>query len=361
MSYYRFWAPYKPVAQRRSEGLAAAKRKLKKGESLSPVTIKTREIAKTFWGIGWCSHFERMGDFANRLPRGRTYARNGSIVDLRISQGSIQAQVCGSSLYQIKIEISKLSPARWKEICRECSASVGSLIDLMQGKLSHDVIQKLTDPVNGMFPKSREIKTSCSCPDSASLCKHLAAVFYAVGNRFDQSPELIFELRGVDQSQLVSESLGADRVSESIGLNAASSLEITDLEDLFGIEIKNASQPISGSTTREGTLKKRVATNSSSRNKVAAKRSTVTVDKPNQTKRSRPKKEKTIKMALTETQVEVTESSARKRSTAKTKAMTKQSKSAVVTDPSAKQEVLPLKKWVSEFEKRLAAKKKTAK
>ncbi len=234
---YSRWEPYKPVAQRRREGEAAVKRLLKKGQVPMPVRITGRGIATTFWGKSWCEHLERFSDYANRLPRGRTYARNGSICDLQITSGEIMALVSGSDLYTVKITIKRLDGSRWRAVCRDCSQSIHSVIDLMRAKLSDGVIQRLTNQATGVFPEPTEIRMSCSCPDSARLCKHLAAVLYGVGHRLDTSPELLFLLRGVDQADLVAESLTNDRVNEALGSGQDSEIDSEDLAGIFGIDL----------------------------------------------------------------------------------------------------------------------------
>ena len=236
-SSYSQWAPYVPVAQRKKRGAAKAKKRLGKGESLAPIKISGRKIATTFWGVQWCEYMEGYSDYANRLPRGRTYARNGSIAHLRIKSGEITAMVCGSDLYSITIKIEKLPTKRWKQLCSQCASSIHSVIDLMRGKLSDRVIERLTDPDQGMFPKGREISMHCDCPDGALLCKHLAAVLYGVGNRLDSSPELLFTLRGVNQTDLITESLASNHLSDSIGIDEGSSLDSGDLESIFGIDL----------------------------------------------------------------------------------------------------------------------------
>ncbi len=237
MGWHSGWAPYVPVAQRRRQGEAAAKKLLKKGQVLTPIRITTRQIATTFWGAGWCKHIEQYCDASNRLPRGRTYARNGSIVDLQITSGKVTALVSGSSLYKIAITISPLEKKHWAGICSGCATSIHSVIDLMRGKLSDRVIERLTDPGDGMFPRAKEIKLACSCPDGAYMCKHLAAVLYGVGSRLDHAPELLFVLRGVDQADLVAKSIGSESAGQSIGLDARSSIATADLGDIFGIEL----------------------------------------------------------------------------------------------------------------------------
>ena len=192
MGWSRGWAPYVPVAKRRAQAAKELEKlnKNSKGKPPSPVHIATRKMAVTFWGEAWCENLENYSDYSNRLPRGRTYARNGSILDLQIEKGCVTAMVSGSSLYRIKIDITTIPANQWKRIQSECAQSVHSIMDLLRGKLSDSVMKCLTAPKVGMFPQPNEIRLRCSCPDSASLCKHLAAVMYGIGNRLDTSPEL---------------------------------------------------------------------------------------------------------------------------------------------------------------------------
>ena len=236
MSYHQ-WAPYVPVAQRRANANAFAKKKSSKGQTLFPIRITGRAMATTFWGKAWCENLENYQDFSNRLPRGRTYARNGSIVDLQIQTGRITAIVAGSDIYEIEINIAKLPTKHWASIRTDCSSSIHSLIDLMRGRFSDPIMQRLTEPRQGMFPEPKEIKMECDCPDYSSFCKHLAAVMYGVGNRLDSSPELLFLLRGVDQTELVTEALSNANIDEAFASSQPTSLDSADLGSIFGIDL----------------------------------------------------------------------------------------------------------------------------
>ena len=153
----------------------------KKGHAVHPVAIEGRAIASTFWGKAWCSHLEALSDFQNRLPRGRTYVRRGAVVHLALEPGRILAKVQGTSLYKIEIGVAKLQPRRWSQVVAECTGSIDSLVDLLRGMLSESVMRAVTNLESGLFPLASEIRMSCSCPDWAGLCKHLAAVLYGVG------------------------------------------------------------------------------------------------------------------------------------------------------------------------------------
>src|SRR4029077_18012063 len=183
---------------------------------VTPVTIEGRTIAKTFWGKSWCINLERYSDYASRLPRGRTYVRNGSILDLKIARGEVAARVAGSSLYEIKIAIAPVKAARWKAICRDCAGGIDSLVELLQGRLAKGIMDRVCREGDGLFPSPKEIELSCSCPDWADMCKHVAATLYGVGARLDQSHDHVFVLRGVDEGELIA------GIGESFPLPAAS-------------------------------------------------------------------------------------------------------------------------------------------
>ena len=123
MSFYHSWRPYVPVAKRRQQAEKKLAKLAKKGQSVSPVKIAGRGIATTFWGKSWCDNLERYSDFANRLPRGRTYVRNGSVLDLQIATSEITALVSGSDLYTVSITVSPVAAARWKTIAMTARAA----------------------------------------------------------------------------------------------------------------------------------------------------------------------------------------------------------------------------------------------
>ena len=202
MSYFG-WHPYVPVAEKRRQAERKLAKLKKQGHSVAPVKIEGRTIAKSFWGKSWCTNLERYSDYENRVPRGRTYVRNGSVVDLQIAKGKVTAMVAGSSLYKINITIAPVAAARWKAICRDCAGTINSLVELLQGRLAKGVMDRVCREGDGLFPSPEEIKLSCSCPDWADMCKHVAAALYGVGARLDEKPQLLFVLRGVDENELL--------------------------------------------------------------------------------------------------------------------------------------------------------------
>lgn len=239
MSWYSF-KPYVPVAERRRKAAAAAKKLVKKsGRALAPVNLTSRKIATTFWGKAWCENLEAYSDFANRLPRGRTYVRNGSVIDLQISMGKVEALVQGSSLYKIAIGFSPLAPKRWKDFKHRSAGKVTNLLDLLQGRLSKEILADITAPDAGLFPAPKEIKLGCSCPDWADMCKHVAAVLYGVGARLDEKPELFFTLRGVDMQELLTAASATATGPIEAGTVAGAALDGADLTEIFGVEMES--------------------------------------------------------------------------------------------------------------------------
>lgn len=235
---YSRWGPYVSVAERRAKAAREmAKLSRKNGQAASPVVLAGRKIASTFWGKAWSENLEAYSDYENRLPRGRTYVRNGSVVDLQIARGMVTARVSGSSLYTITVKIKPLTPDLWKSIQTECAGQIDSLIELLQGKLSSGVMQIVTRRERGLFPTPGEIDLDCSCPDWADLCKHVAATLYGVGARLDQNPGLLFLLRGVDPSELISKASAAEAVRQTTPVGAPVMSE-AEVADVFGIELE---------------------------------------------------------------------------------------------------------------------------
>jgi uncharacterized Zn finger protein len=235
---YGGWAPYVSVAQRQRQARQKVAALNKKGHSCQPIAIDGRTIAKSFWGKAWCDNLESYSDFANRLPRGRTYVRNGSVIDLRIETGKVKALVSGSDIYRVEIGVLPLVATAWDEIIKECSGKIDSLIELLQGRLSKAVMETVTRHGKGLFPLPRQISLRCSCPDGASMCKHVAAVLYGVGARLDNEPELLFRLRHVDPQELTRQ-IGSMPAMPPSGTRGA--LDGSDLSALFGIDIDDAS------------------------------------------------------------------------------------------------------------------------
>ena len=239
MSWYGGFAPYVTVAERRKKAEKEAQKLAKKGRILAPVQPLGRAIATTFWGKAWCDHLEKHGDYANRLPRGRTYARNGSVIDLQVRAGEVTALVSGSSIYAVTVQIQRLPTERWAALAQDCAGRIESLVELLQGRLDKGVLQRLCHPADGMFPLPKQMIFRCSCPDGAHLCKHVAAALYGVGHRLDTQPELLFTLRQVDQRALVQHAATAPVATS----HAAPIFDDAELSDVFGLDM-DFSEPI---------------------------------------------------------------------------------------------------------------------
>jgi uncharacterized Zn finger protein len=198
--------PYVPVAQRRAEArkkIAA----LGKTTKLSPVEISGKKIARTWWGASWCANLERYADFENRIGRGRSYVRNGQVIDLSISDGKVASMVMGSELYHVQIGIDGLSKKTWRTVAEQVGRRIGSLAELVEGKFPEELGEIFMRQGEGLFPSPREIHMQCDCPDYAVMCKHVAATLYGIGARLDTEPLLFFKLRGIPFEELLKKSV----------------------------------------------------------------------------------------------------------------------------------------------------------
>ena len=230
------YPPYVSVAERQALAANEIAKLTKKGKKVSPVVLESRTIASTFWGKAWCSNLERYSDYASRLPRGRSYVRSGAVVDLQIAPGKITALVRGSALYTVTITIAPVDPKLWKAIQAECTGKIDSVVELLRGKLSTAVMEIITRETTGLFPAPKQIGLRCSCPDSATMCKHVAAALYGVGARLDREPEMLFGLRSVAPTELVTTATagvtaGKQTVAKGKALDG-------DLASLFGIDME---------------------------------------------------------------------------------------------------------------------------
>lgn len=234
---YQFYKPQASAEQVRRRAEKAAGKLSRSAGTYTPVRLEGKTLARSFWGKAWCANLESYSDYSNRLPRGRMYVRNGSVVHLEIRQGEIEALVSGSRLYTVKIKISPVKEERWKALCRECAGGIGSLMELLAGKLSQRVMEIMTRRDFGLFPSPKEIKLDCSCPDWAEMCKHVAAALYGVGARLDEKPELLFLLRHVSHQDLVSGSAAVTALTGAKAGGDHATLSTAEIGEVFGIEL----------------------------------------------------------------------------------------------------------------------------
>jgi len=239
---------YDSFAEQQNRVLKKIKALKKEGKITEPVEVVHRlKIAASFWGRAWCRHLESFSDYENRLPRGRTYVRKGSVLHLAVEPGHIEALVAGADLYEQSISVDPLTNNQWATLKKRCQGKIGSLVELLQGKFSDEIMAIVTDRQDGLFPSPRQIHTDCNCPDWADLCKHLAAVLYGFGARLDSAPELLFRLRGVDHHELID--TGADGLAKANRKGSRRrTLDSAALGDVFGIELEDQQVPAAKKT-----------------------------------------------------------------------------------------------------------------
>jgi uncharacterized Zn finger protein len=272
--FYDDWRRYVPTTERRRKIARAQAALRRSGREAAPVEITGRKITTTFWGDAWCRNLEAYSDYRNRLPRGRTYVRNGAVIDLRVEAGSVHALVSGSEIYRAEIRVSPLARARWKDIQARCAGQIDSVVELLRGSISRSVMEIVTEKGEGLFPSPKEISLDCSCPDWAELCKHLAATLYGVGSRLDREPELLFTLRGVDPVDLVAAAAATTPGSER-SRHRRTLASDGDLASVFGIDLEDAGarrrRPRSSSTGKKARKKTRTRAERKTRSKAGRK------------------------------------------------------------------------------------------
>lgn len=217
------------------------KLKKKNPDDIRPVIIEGTKIAKCWWGKAWNDNLERYSDYENRIGRGKSYLKNGMVLDLRIKEGEAEAIVQGSRVkpYDVGIYIEPLKKEIWESIVKDCQGRIESLQELIEGKFPKELSELLTAKGRGLFPAPDEIDFHCTCPDWADMCKHVAAVLYGIGTRIDNNPELLFTLRGVNIDELISKTI--EKKSEELLKKSTkkSKRAIVDeaVSDIFGIDI----------------------------------------------------------------------------------------------------------------------------
>ncbi len=260
MSYWGY-PPYVTVAKKRARAQKKLEQLKKKNPRIRPVSIQGRKIAKTWWGSAWNENLESYADYAYRLERGRSYVRHGCVLDLQIKPELVQSLVQGAAAkpYSVSVEIDKISRARWKTITTACRGKLPSMQELLQGKFPQALNEIFTAQGAGLFPTPKEIHFSCTCPDWASMCKHVAATLYGTGARLDEEPGLFFALRGVDLDDLVSEVVTgqARELLTKAGKKSRRIMDDADLSDVFGIDLEEravggAAKKTAGTATAGG-------------------------------------------------------------------------------------------------------------
>lgn len=261
MGYWNRFPRYIPVAERQAKALSQAEKLRKKNTGLEPVIVAGRTIAASWWGKSWNKNLERYADYSNRIGRGRSYVCNGMVLDLKIEKGTVQSIVAGSHRkpYQVSIQIKALPAVTWKLLVKNAAGRIGSMQLLLAGQFPEELKELFFSKDQGLFPKPAEISFDCSCPDWASMCKHVAATLFGVGARLDSAPELFFTLRGVSMNELVGqvakketeklltkEKVTSKRVMKTTGTGSE------NIEALFGISIAAAGDTAAPLKKRHG-------------------------------------------------------------------------------------------------------------
>ncbi len=159
-----YWRQYVPVTERKAKAAKRLKAAKKKGQTLHPIVVEGRQIAKTFWGKAWCENLENYSDYENRLPRGRTYVRNGSVIDLQISKGKVQAQVMGSYLYEITINIKAMSAEKWQSLVKSCAGKIDSLSSFFKESFPKRSCRRSSIKTVVYFPNPAKFRCNAAVP-----------------------------------------------------------------------------------------------------------------------------------------------------------------------------------------------------
>jgi uncharacterized Zn finger protein len=245
---------YVSVAEKREKAQRAVEKLKKKNPDIMPVVIEGRKLAHTWWGKAWNDNLESYSDYENRIGRGRSYVRNGAVLDLKIEEGKITSLVQGSSRYKVDIKISPLKKDVWEKIKKSCEGKIDSLQELIDGKFPKALSELFTSKGSGLFPSPKEITLSCNCPDGAYMCKHIAAVLYGVGARLDESPMMFFTLRNVNVEELISDAIEGKTKSMlgKAGRKSRRVLEDDDITSMFGVEVESTeSKDVKGRKSRK--------------------------------------------------------------------------------------------------------------
>ena len=219
----------------RDSSKIAAKKKLQY-EPIGPVS--RRDVCTSWWGKAWCANLEQYADFESRLGRGKRYMKSGTVIDLKIRKGRIEARVQGTrkTPYKVEIRISPLSEEKCDALIEKCGRRINNMECLIKGEFPSELKELFTSE-NGFFPSPKEISFSCSCPDWALMCKHVAAAMYGIGVRLDENPFYFFELRGIDVDRFINVALESkvESMLKNADKRTERMIDNADLTALFGV------------------------------------------------------------------------------------------------------------------------------
>ncbi len=238
---YGYYPKYVTVAEKRAKAQKKIKQLKKKKPDIHPIIIEGKALAKTWWGKAWNTNLESYADYSNRIGRGRSYVRHCAVLDLKITPGKVTSLVQGTmgAPYKVIISIKKMKQKNWQTIKKECQSRLSSLPDLLAGKIPKALQEIFMVQGKGLFPTPAEITFDCSCPDWASMCKHVAATLYGVGARLDEDPALFFTLRQAAIDDLVTQAVQskASSIIEKATTEGSKVIADDKLSDLFGLDM----------------------------------------------------------------------------------------------------------------------------
>ena len=257
MGYWGYYPPYVTVAEKKTKAAKKLKQLKKKNPDIKPILIEGTAIARTWWGKSWNHNLERYADYSNRIGRGRSYVRHGAVLDLQIDSGRVESLVQGtrSKPYSVSVKIKAVNKKIWQDIKAVCEGKLDSLQELLAGKFPKALGEIFMAQGKGLFPSPKEIELSCSCPDWAYMCKHVAATLYGIGTRLDEEPGLFFKLRKVKMKDLVTQAVEdkTRKLLKKAKKKTARVIAESDLADVFGIDME---EPVVSSKKRVKAAKK---------------------------------------------------------------------------------------------------------
>jgi uncharacterized Zn finger protein len=276
-----YWGGYYPryvsVAEKKAKAAKKLKQLKKKNPGIKPVIIEGSAIALSWWGKSWNQNLERYADYSNRIGRGRSYVRHGAVLDLQIASGKVEALVQGTRAkpYSVVVEIKAIDEKIWQEIKTACGGKLDSLQELLEGKFPKTLSNIFMEQGTGLFPSPKDIEFSCSCPDWAYMCKHVAATLYGIGARLDEDPSLFFKLRKVRMKDLVTEAVEdkTRKLLEKAKKKTKRVIAESDLADVFGIDMEEPVVPIkkSAKVTKKSMKKKKLLSPAPEKTKAKSK------------------------------------------------------------------------------------------
>ena len=286
MSYWGF-PEYVTVGERRAKAEKKLKQLKKKNPNINPIIIEGSAIAKSWWGKAWNRNLEKYADFSNRIGRGRSYVRHGSVLDLQIVSGEVSALVQGSDSdpYSVIIKIKGINKNNWSKIKCACENKLDSLQELLIGKFPKSLDEVFTTKDEGLFPTPKDINFDCSCPDWASMCKHVAATLYGIGARLDEDPNLFFTLRKAKVNDLITKVVKekTDKLIKRSEKKSSRTISDLNLSSVFGIELGEPLKFTKTCHTKTKLKKKKSSTTKNNAKELASKKTTTSKPKNSKT------------------------------------------------------------------------------